>query len=164
MPALRHAFGPEVFDTDGSLDRTGLRERVFANDEVRQRLELILHPLIRQEIARRLAQVSGNYAVVVIPLLVEKGGYYKLCQRVLLVDCSEEIQIARTMLRSNLSKSQVRAIMATQASRATRLEVADDVISNEGTLDELYEQVDRLHESYLEFTRMASRDSNPSSI
>ncbi len=160
MPTLRHTFGPEMFHVDGSLNRAALRDKAFANDEARQQLEQILHPLIRQETARRLAQVSGVYAVVVIPLLVEKGGYSKLYQRVLVVDCCEETQLARTMRRSQLSEPQVRAIMAAQASRQARLEAADDVISNEGTLDELHAQVGRLHESYLEFARTASNGSH----
>ncbi|MFN0315532.1 MAG: dephospho-CoA kinase [Burkholderiales bacterium] len=162
MPALRQTFEPEVFHADGSLNRKAMREKVFANGEARKRLELILHPLIREETARHLAQASGSYAVVVIPLLVEKGGYANSCRRVLVVDCAEETQIARTMQRSHLDEEQVRAIMATQASRQARLAAADDVISNEGTLEELHRQVGSLHESYLKLAHIAPGAGGPS--
>ncbi len=131
------------------MNRAALREKVFAGEADRKVLESILHPLIRQEVTRQLAQVSGSYAVVVVPLLVETGGYASLCQRVLVVDCREQTQIARSMRRSQLSEFQVRAIMAVQASRAQRLAAADDVVVNEGTIDELNAQIDRLHQSYL---------------
>ncbi|MSQ59558.1 MAG: dephospho-CoA kinase [Betaproteobacteria bacterium] len=162
MPALRQTFGPEMFHPNGNLDRAALREKVFTDSAARKQLELVLHPLIREETARQIAIASGSYAIVVVPLLVEKGGYAHLYNRVLVVDCREETQLARTMQRSRLAEPEVRAIMATQASRSARLAAADDVISNEGTLDELHAQVDRLHVSYLEYARLAPGDGDPS--
>jgi dephospho-CoA kinase len=112
-----------------------------------------LHPLIREEVAARIERVDQPYAIVVVPLLIETGGYSMLCQRVLVVDCREETQADRTMRRSGLTEDQVRAILAVQASREARLRVADDVIHNEGTIEELNRQVDRLHQSYLALAR-----------
>lgn len=135
------------------MDRAALRARVFENDEERKALESILHPLIRTQVASQLAEVSSDYAVVVVPLLVETGGYATLCDRVLVVDCAEETQIARTMRRSQLSESQVLAIMAAQASRPQRLAVATDVVTNDGSIDDLHAQIDQLHKIYSGLTK-----------
>lgn len=146
---LRERFGNLMFDAHGNLDRAALRQHVFADPAERQALEGILHPMIRSEVADAIARTRRPYAMIVVPLLVETGAYRTLCRRIAVVDCSEATQIARTMRRSQLTEQQVRAIMAVQIDRATRLAAADDVIHNDGTLEELHAQVARLHQQYL---------------
>ena len=148
LDAIRAAFGGTVMQADGSLDRAALRRRVFADAGARRQLEAILHPRIRQEVELKLAALAGSYALVVIPLLVETGGYRDLLNRVLVVDCPEELQIARVVARSGLTPDEVKAILAAQASRAERLAAADDVIVNAASPDSLPSQVATLHQHY----------------
>ncbi len=149
IAAIRQAFGEGVISTDGSLDRGAMRARVFAEPAARQQLEAILHPLIRAESARQCLAAPGPYVVMAVPLLVESGTYRQRCDRVCVVDCPEALQIERVRTRSGLDETQIRAIMAAQASREERLAAADDVIDNGGTLEALQQQVDRLHLRYL---------------
>lgn len=149
MPAIAAAFGPGVIGSDGALDRTAMRRRAFADAAARKRLEAILHPLIRAESDRRSRASPAPYVVLVVPLLVESGSYRERCDRVCVVDCSEATQVARVQARSGLTQAEVRAIMATQASREERLAAADDVIDNEGALAALAPQVEALHREYL---------------
>ena len=151
QPAVRQIerhFGPQVIANNGSLDRDRMRELVFSDPDARKALQRILHPLIRAEVKRRLAASRQPYALVVVPLLVESRGY-EFADRVLVVDCSEEQQIARVMQRSGLPRDQVEAIMATQANRKERLAAADDVINNDGAIAALRSQVEKLHHRYL---------------
>jgi len=145
---IAERFGPAVALPDGSLDRARMREIAFEDEHARLALESILHPLIRAEVKRRLAISPGPYALVVIPLLTESRGH-EYANRIAVVDCSEEQQIARVIERSKLSRDEVLAIMATQASRKDRLAVADDIISNEGSPDELHSKIESLHREYL---------------
>jgi dephospho-CoA kinase len=149
IAALRSAFGAEYITAEGALDRARMRTLVFGDATAKQRLEGRLHPLIRQQTAARVAAARGPYVLLVVPLLLETGAYRELVQRVLVVDCSEATQIARTMARSGLTESEVRAIMAAQLPRAGRVALADDVITNEGDRAALREQVRALHERYL---------------
>lgn len=149
MTAIVAAFGTEVVAADGSLDRAAMRRLVFADAQARKRLEAILHPLIRAEAQRRCAAATGAYAVQVVPLLIEAGGYRERAARIAVVDCSEETQVARVVARNALPADEVRRIMAAQASRAQRLAAADDVIDNEGDLAALRRQVEKLHRAYL---------------
>ncbi len=149
IAAIRQAFGECVISADGSLDRGAMRARVFAEPAARQQLEAILHPLIRAESARQCLAAPGPYVVMAVPLLVESGTYRQRCDRVCVVDCPEALQIERVRTRSGLDETQIRAIMAAQASREERLAAADDVIDNGGTLEALQQQVDRLHLRYL---------------
>lgn len=152
MPAIAAAFGKTVVRADGSLDRPAMRRLVFADAKAKTRLEAILHPMIRRESEARCdAAVRANapYVLLVVPLLVETGGYRERVARILVVDCSEEVQVSRVMARSRLSADEVRAIMATQASRAVRLAAADDVVLNDDGLDSLHAQLDVLHARYL---------------
>ena len=147
MPALVAEFGAGAMRADGALDRAWMRERVFADADSRQRLEGVLHPMIRQESIARLA-AHGAYSVLVVPLLFESGHYLPLLARTLLVDCDEAIQIERVMQRNGLDEVAVRAIMAAQCSRAARAQ-ADDIICNNDSLAALRLQVDAKHDYYL---------------
>jgi dephospho-CoA kinase len=152
MPAIRAAFGAAMVTPEGALDRAAMRARVFAEPQERQRLEAILHPLIRAETDRQAAASLGlaPYVVLVIPLLVESGAYRGRVDRLVVVDCPEATQISRVMARNGLSAEEVERIMQTQATRAQRLAVADDLIDNGGGLAALAPQVLRLHRKYLE--------------
>lgn len=149
LAAIRAAFGESVMQADGTLDRAALRRRVFADTVARHQLEAILHPRIGQAVQQALATLSAPYALIVIPLLVETGGYQDVLNRVLVVDCPEDVQIARVMARSGLTPDEVRAILAAQAGRAERLAAADDVIVNTATPAALCAEVARLHPRYL---------------
>jgi dephospho-CoA kinase len=149
IACIAHAFGPEYVGADGALDRERMRALVFSDREAKTRLEAVLHPLIRAESRRRVAATSAPYTILVVPLLLETGSYDDVVQRVLVVDCDESQQVARTMARSRLSEQDVRRIMAAQLSRAHRLQRADDVISNDGDMAALRAQVEALHTRYL---------------
>lgn len=148
LSAITEHFGRGVLHPDGTLDRKALREVVFADPDERQWLEALLHPLIFNEMWQQLQAASSPYAILVSPLLVE-AGQSAMCQRILVVDAPEEVQLARTMSRDSNSAEQVRAIMAAQASRTDRIARADDVIVNDGDLPALHDKVDALHTLYL---------------
>jgi dephospho-CoA kinase len=149
MPAILAEFGPEFATPDCALDRARMRSLVFTDAGARGRLEAILHPRIRDATAAAAAIATGPYVIFAVPLLIESGTWAGRVSRVLAVDCSEDTQVARVMQRSGLSADQVRAIMATQVTRAQRLAAADDVIDNDDGLEALLPQVTRLHERYL---------------
>lgn len=153
---IRATFGAGVIAPDGALDRATMRRLVFADPSARKRLEAILHPLIRAESEARcrLASADFPYVVLVVPLLVEAGNYRDRVDRICVVDCPEEIQIARVMARSGLPREEVAAILAAQASRAERLAVADDIIDNSAGRAELFGQVDQLHGKYREMAKI----------
>ncbi|MBZ0126427.1 MAG: dephospho-CoA kinase [Rhodocyclaceae bacterium] len=155
IESIRNAFGDEVIDARGALDRAAVRRKVFADASAKARLEAILHPMIRAEADRRSAAARAPYVVLVVPLLVESGGYRSRVRRVAVVDCPEEVQVARVMTRSGLSAEEARAIMAAQVSREQRLAVADDVIDNGGDLAALRPQVEALHRRYLEMAAVS---------
>lgn len=156
IDAIRAEFGDGVIRADGALDRDAMRERVFDDPAARQRLEAILHPMIRAESQRRLAAAEGAYAMLVVPLLVESGGRAGDVDRVLVVDCPTEVQIERVMRRNGLSRERVATILGAQASRAQRLAAADDVIDNGGVPDALDAQVETLHRRYAQADRCES--------
>ena len=153
IPEIVARFGKGVLASDGSLDRAQMRNRAFADPQVKRDLEAILHPLIRLLAAERVATVKAPYVVLVVPLLVESGAYRDIADRVLVVDCPESVQIERTMARSGLSRSVAERIVAAQASRAARLAIADDVVANDADLDALDRATRLLHERYLAFAR-----------
>jgi dephospho-CoA kinase len=150
---IERRFGAAFLDASGAMNRKKMRDHVFADPAAKQALENLLHPLIREESARRIAAASGPYVVHVVPLLLESPGYRSRVDRVLVVDASEQAQLARVRARSGLSADEVRAIMRTQVSRAERLAGADDVIDNSGSLEALRKQVGALHQKYLQFAR-----------
>ena len=153
-------FGTGVLDADGQLDRSALRNLIFKDSSLRQALDAILHPLIRVEMEREAVQSEGVYVVMAIPLLVEGGSARKRVDRVLVVDADETLQIRRLQARDGSSVEQARAILASQASRAARLAAADDVLLNTGTVAELRQGVDRLHEQYLQLAQTSSSRRN----
>ena len=118
---IRAAFGDEVVAPNGALDRAAMRRKVFTDAQAKGRLEAILHPMIRAEADRRSAAARAPYVVLVVPLLVESGGYRSRVQRIAVVDCPEAVQVARVMSRSGLSAGEARAIMAAQVGREARL-------------------------------------------
>ena len=147
LKAIADRFGTGVLLGDGTLNRPMLRERVFQNAGQRRWLEALLHPLINQWIRDVLDAAPSPYAVLVNPLMRQRD---PRADRILVVDVPEEIQIERTMARDGVAASQVRAILASQIDRRARLRLADDVITNDGSLEDLHRAVDRLHECYLE--------------
>lgn len=157
MPHIKSLFGEAFVDPSGALDRQAMRQRVFSDPATRLALERLLHPMIRAESERRIAESHAAYVVHVVPLLVESADYRSRVDRVLVVDVPEEAQVERVRARSGLAADEVRAIMRSQASRAERLAAADDVIDNRGTLQALREQVGSLHEKYLQLAKSAHR-------
>lgn len=147
LAAIVEAFGSEMLDADGSLDRAAMRQRVFSDPDSRKRLEGILHPLIAERVKQRIAsEQDADYLLLVVPLLVESGLFLD-ADRIVVVDVPQSVQIKRLARRDSSSEQQVRAILASQASREQRLNVATDVIDNSGSLAELEDAVDRLHRS-----------------
>lgn len=159
LQSITDHFGKEVLNPDGSLDRARLRQIVFADEPQRKWLEAQLHPLIFEEMWNQLQAATSPYAILVSPLLVE-AGQNALCQRVLVVDTPEDVQLARAIERDANSAEQIKAIMATQASRETRRQQADDLIVNDGSLEKLFQQVDNLHHHYLGI--VSARQVDPS--
>lgn len=149
IPAIRENFGDAVIAADGSLDRAAMRALVFADPQARTRLESILHPMIRRESERQCQTATGPYVILAVPLLIESGDYRARCDRICVIDCPEELQIARVKARSGLDEAQIRAIMSAQATRSARRAAADDLVDNGSTLDALHVQIDALHDRYV---------------
>ena len=142
-------FGVAVRATDGSLNRQALREAIFADPAERQWLEALLHPAIRELTDRRSDAATGPYVIVAIPLLVETQGASRF-DRVLVVDCEPEVQVARLVARDGISREQALRMLSAQAPREARLAVAQDVIRNDGDLANLRSQVEKLHRQYVQ--------------
>ena len=155
--AVLAAFGPSFRRADETLDRARLRQLVFTDPQARTRLEAILHPLIREAAGREIAGWVSPYGILVVPLLMERGGATQV-DRVLVVDCPEELQVERVITRSALSEGEVRAIMATQLPRAKRLARADDVLDNSGPVSAIAPQVAALDQRY---RALAAAAANP---
>jgi dephospho-CoA kinase len=142
-------FGPGVLDAHGNLDRPALRALIFNDSGSRQALDAVLHPLIRADMEQQAATATGPYLVMAIPLLVEGGRAHDRVHRVLVVDVDEALQLQRVQARDGCSETHARAILASQASREARLAAADDVLRNSGSVADLRQAVDRLHEKFL---------------
>jgi dephospho-CoA kinase len=149
LAAVIAHFGSRMLTPQGELDRRALRSLIFADPKSRQELEAILHPLIRSDMDRRILESEGAYIVLSIPLLIEGGGRDRV-DRVLLIDADESLQLERLMSRDAVGAEEARATLGAQASRAARLQGADDVIENAGSVSELRQAVDRIHQRYLE--------------
>ena len=154
LERLVERFGPSILTPDGHLDRPALRGIVFSDPKARADLEALTHPAIGAAVEARSAEAGGEYQILVIPLLVEKSLGSQL-SRVLVVDCDEELQIRRLQARDGSTLEQARAILNAQASRATRLKAAHDVIKNDGDMSAVRDQVAALHPRYLELARQA---------
>jgi dephospho-CoA kinase len=155
QPALAEiveTFGTEVLGTGGQLDRSALRRLIFADTARRRQLEAILHPRIRAETLARADACRGPYHVIVVPLLLETG-FASLVDRVLVVDCPESTQRVRLAERDHESAEQIERIIGSQIARDARLQAADDVIDNAGSLTDTRRQVEALHRSYLDLAR-----------
>jgi dephospho-CoA kinase len=148
VDGVREAFGAAFIGADGALDRAAMRELVFEDPAARVKLEAILHPAIRAAADRALAAASGAYAVIVVPLLFETGGYLDRVARTLVVDCAEHLQVERAAKRSGLAAEQVRRIMAAQWPRWRRLQMADDTVWNGAEAAAIDPQCERLHRFY----------------
>jgi dephospho-CoA kinase len=149
LERLVERFGPSILTPDGHLDRPALRDIVFSDPMARADLEALTHPAIGAAMEARSAAAGGPYQVLVIPLLVEKN-LSSHVDRVLVVDCDEDLQVRRLRDRDGSSPEQAQAILSAQAPRAARLRAADDVITNEADMSAVQDQVTALHSRYLE--------------
>lgn len=147
LDEIRNRFGNEVIDDTGNLDRRALRSMVFADENARLDLEAILHPRIGAETRRQADAAEGPYQIIVVPLLVGSP-LTQFVDRVLVVDCDEELQLQRLLARDTETVEQARRILSAQASREARLAIADDVISNNRGLDETQRQVRELDKTF----------------
>jgi dephospho-CoA kinase len=150
MPALDEiaaAFGAHMLDSTGSLERAEMRALVFGDADARRKLEAILHPRVRAELRARAEAIKGPYAMLVVPLYVESGGY-DFVDRVCVVDLPRDVQLARAIARDRMTPSLAEAMLDAQATRERRLAIADDVIDNSGPPEALEPQVVALHERY----------------
>ena len=141
-------FGKSILLDNGQLNRTELRQRIFSNPHEKKWTNDVLHPLIREEMLRQLSLATSDYVLLVVPLLVENQLQY-LANRVLVVDVLEQTQINRTVSRDRVNQEQVKAILASQASRAERLAIADDIIKNDHNIRDLDNEISLLHNKYL---------------
>jgi dephospho-CoA kinase len=153
--AIVESLGASFLGPDGELDRAALRKRAFDDPTFRRDLEQLLHPLIAARIEEVISGLRGPYGILVVPLLLERGGLRKRVARVLVVDTPEREQVHRVRLRSGLGGDEVRRIMAAQLPRAERLAGADDVIDNSGPRENLAPQVERLDRHYRQLAAKA---------
>lgn len=148
LSRIKQEFGPYILSPDGSLNRKKLKELIFSDFKQKQKLESILHPLVYQTIEAELKQLKTPYCIICIPLLFETNMSH-FVDRILVVDCAVETQIERVRSRDNMTVERIQSIIDSQASRAFRIEKADDLIENSGTDDKLAERVKKLHNLYL---------------
>lgn len=150
---IKHTFGDSFFHIDGTLNRAKLREHVFQHPQERLKLEALIHPEIHlralQQLRDNESKLHPNYQILVIPLLFENNRYNDVIDSTLIIDCDERLQIKRAMARSKMTELEVKAVMNTQVSRAVRLSLADEIITNNGTLNELQENVAKTHKKFI---------------
>ena len=158
--SLVEFFGETILQSDGSLDRGELRKLAFANKENKQNLDSITHPAIRTEMFEQVSQANSAYCIVVIPLLTAGSVFSESLQRILVVTTELETKIKRVMKRSNLSREEVMRIMATQLSDEERLSFADDVINNDGSIEDAHSKVEKLHNFYLSLSDNTSESQH----
>ena len=149
-------FGPDILDRTGALDRAAMRKRVFGDDATRKQLEAIIHPRVRESLARQCAQATSPYAIAAIPLLAEVGARtaYPWLQRILVVDVPIELQHARLIQRDDIDATLADKMIGAQATREQRLAIADDIVVNTGTFDELQKHVVALDARYRRFANV----------
>ncbi|HEY3986126.1 dephospho-CoA kinase [Cedecea sp.] len=156
LALISQHFGPQILQEDGALNRRALREEIFSSPQQKQWVNNLLHPLIQRQTRDEIARATSPYVLWVVPLLVENNLQQK-ANRVLVVDVSPETQITRTVLRDNVSREHAQQILAAQASREARLAVADDIINNDGSPQDVVVHVDRLHRQYLKLAAQAAQ-------
>lgn len=149
MPEIVAAFGSRIQQEDGALDRAAMRALIFNDPVAKHKLESILHPKIREESSTQLSLAQAAYAMLVVPLLTESSFWHTRCDRILVIDCHPALQIQRVMARNNLSEEEIKKIIAAQISREARLKLADDILDNTGSPNELPPRVAALHQRYL---------------
>lgn len=153
LTEIAHIFGEKFINVDGSLNRSLLRTHIFGNTNERQKLEALLHPAIYQFALKQLAenqqQLNPSYQILVVPLLFEGTSYQSIVNRTLVIDCDESNQIKHTMARSNLSESEVKAIIQTQTPSSVKRTLADEVIENDGSIQNLQEKINKIHKKFI---------------
>ena len=150
MPAFKEItrlFGNEVISVDGTLDRKIIRDRVFANEIDRKKLENILHPAVYEEIAVQVKSINSRYCIISIPLLLETDAS-KTVDRILVIDVPRELQLERAANRDKTNNSDIDAIIDSQISREARLSAADDIVDNRGDINDLRKKICDIHEFY----------------
>ena len=152
LKKIKEKFGEDILLEDGNLNRARLRKIIFEDSSEKDWLENLLHPQILEIIKSELEESKSSYKVLVSPLLFETG-QFQLCHRTLLIDVSEEEQIIRTTKRDKVTSDQVKKIINSQMSREDKIKIADDVVTNEGSLDDLEEKIRALHSSYLIYSK-----------
>lgn len=155
LRAIEAHFGKDIINSDGTLNRRLLRERIFSRPEEKTWLNALLHPMVHQETQRQISAATSPYVLWVIPLLVENQLQHK-ANRILVIDVLPETQLQRTMLRDNVTRQHAEQILAAQATREARLAVADDVIDNNGAPETIASDVARLHAHYLAYAAQAA--------
>ena len=156
LDEIRAAFGDEVFQLGGTLDRRAMRKIVFSDDSKRRQLEEILHPRIRDAVYQRADEISAPYMIIAVPLLFGSP-MVEFMDRVLVVDCDVDVQLRRLLGRDTEDEEQARRMIDAQASREERLSIADDVVANDGDLKETRRSVLALHNAYLRLSDVASQ-------
>ena len=147
---IKLVFGDAIFDKDNQLDRKKLKEIIFSDKNKKINLEKILHPKIYEEVKKRLNALSHeSYVVIDIPLLFETNKYTSLISRSLVIDCKENDQIERVKKRDGIDISVIQSIIDQQINRSSRIEKADDVVINDGSIEKLEESIKSLHKKYL---------------
>lgn len=150
MPALEEiakTFGKELISNDGTLDRKKIRDQIFANDTERKKLENILHPAVYKEISVQVENINSKYCIISIPLLIETDASDTV-DRILVIDVPRELQLQRASNRDKTNKSDIKSIIDSQISREDRLAAADDIVNNDGNIENLHRQISGLHEYY----------------
>lgn len=146
---IANLFGQEYLQPDGSLDRRRMRQRIFSDPVAKEKLESILHPLIREEMLEQGGKLESPYCIFSIPLLFEQG-WQDMVDRVLVIDCTVELQIQRICKRDNITEQEAMAIINSQIDRSSRLQAADDIIENSDDMASLADKVNVLHKHYLQ--------------
>jgi dephospho-CoA kinase len=157
-PEIISLFGADIVLPDQTLDRVQIRQRIFSDPRLREAMENILHPMVADEVLRRISQWQSVYGLLIVPLLLEKKRLLRYINRILVIDCDEAQQIKRVMISRALSEKEVKAIMATQCTRQERLAVADDIIDNNGNFSQLQSQVLRLDQLYRSLATSSTTD------
>jgi dephospho-CoA kinase len=150
LKKIAQVFGKDILSSDGSLNRAALRQKVFADSKARKKLEAILHPAIYNKATERLEEnASAPYQILAIPLLFESDRYLRIINRSLVIDSDTKLQIVRASKRDGLLEADIQKIIDVQMPREKRNALADDIILNDGSIEELKEKVKQVHEKYI---------------